>query len=163
MKLDSSIQKDLLKLGAMLGSFTKHINDPALKAHITMQSQMAPQQKALKPDGVNSGITAKEIYGEPATDLVSFNDHLKRNGPIFVSNEVGAFAKTHDAMQSVELLNSKLSSMTLEQQEQFRRFVEQVGANSISNKTPENFQQTRELHSIFDQHTNQTQQSVLKR
>jgi hypothetical protein len=164
MKLDSSIQTDLLKLGAMLGSFaSRHINDPALKAHISLQSQLVPHLSALKPEGVKTGLSAKEIYGEHKISEGSFNDQKDRQGPIFVANQVGAYTKVNDALDSLDFLNSKLTKMTLSQREQFTQFIEQVAVVSTTNKLPYNFEQAKKLHSILKEDNVQNNENVLKR
>lgn len=155
MKPDLGIANDLINLSSRLSAFAvKHINSTNLKSHIIMQTQMLPKSRAVKPEGVLDGITARAVYGKPQINKSNFEENLKRSGPIFVANEVGSYALTHDAVDSIEFLNNKIAIMTLAEREQFNEFINAVEAVNNLNPVEQRFLQTAKMHALLNEDHN---------
>jgi hypothetical protein len=162
MKIDLHTQEDLIKLGAMIGDFARlHVTDNSLKAYMTVQSEMTPYMKAFKSDDSNNGLTAKDVYGQHVPKSQSFAEHSKRQGAIFIANNVGQFSKENNSSKSLEFLSNAITSMSIQDKEHYSAFISQLSA--IKQKLPDNFASAVKLQSLLDEKPNQIAEKALTR
>lgn len=162
MKIDLHTQEDLIKLGAMIGDFARlHVTDNNLKAYMTVQSEMTPHMKAFKSDDSSNGLTSKDVYGQHVAKSQSFADHSKRQGSIFVANNVGQFALKNNSSKSLEFLSNEIASMSIQDKERYSAFMSQLSV--IKQKLPDNFASAVKLQSLLNEEPNQIAEKALTR